>query len=140
MFLSIILFIHKILRQFVYFPCGMFSICGVIASTCLNSCGIWVIQFRCLNALIIFSRHVCLSEGICFRIILGACVNNHFYQCCKRIKNKNDSFSSYWKIVGYRVHLLALLWASVAEEFQDWSFFFIHLNWEGILRYGLKLE
>ena len=32
-----------------------------------------------------------------------------------------------------RVRLLAFLWVSVTEEFQDPSFFFIHLNWEGVL-------
>lgn len=39
-----------------------------------------------------------------------------------------DNIEELWD----KVHLLASL-ASVSKEFQHSSFFFIHLNWEGVL-------
>ena len=46
----------------------------------------------------------------------------------------------YIEELWYTVHPITLLWASITKEFQDLSFFFIHLNWEGFYDGFLKLE
>lgn len=51
-------------------------------------------------------------------------------QRVQRLKvSRGDSYDRFWD----RVHLLALLWVSVTKDFQDTSFFFVHLNWRRVL-------
>lgn len=97
--------------------------------------GYIVQMFECFSLQVMFAFPDC----ICIRIILGACKNNYLHQCCKRIKNENYSFHHIEELQN-RVHLLSLLWASVSEEFQVSSFFFIHMSWEGFEDMVLKLD
>lgn len=50
--------------------------------------GYIVQMFECFSLQVMFA----FPDGICIRMILGACKNNYLYQCCKRIKNENYSF------------------------------------------------